>query len=105
MQSFPPCIQVSQVNERNVQETLRIQGLIRQEIYELILKGNERDSFDLSKFSATHTKRDIKRTRQLLTDIVNELTALGWKTQFSYGDTALFIFADKKPDNCYDDGL
>ena len=105
MQSFPPCIQVGQVNERNVQETLRIQRLLRQEIYELVLKGNERDSFDLTKFSTVYTKRDIKQTRQLIVDIVDELTDLGWKTQFSYGDTVLFIFADKKPDNCYDDGL
>jgi hypothetical protein len=105
MNTFPDHINVSQSEERKTQAFLRLQGLARQEIYELIIKGDERDYFDTSKFSERYTKRDQKLTSELMTRIVKELNDLGWKTQYSFGGTGLFIFADKKPSNCYDDGL
>lgn len=105
MNAFPDFIEVSKVAERSAQSFIRLQCLARQEIYELILQGDEGDYFALDKFSARYTKRDIKLTRALMDDIIKELHALGWKTQFSFGGTGLFIFARAKPSNCYDDGL
>lgn len=105
MQSFPSCIQVNRVDERYQEERKRLQNLIRKEIYELILRNDERESFDLEKFSIFNTRRDVKLVFQLLSAIIIELKELGWKTQFCYGNTVLFIFANEKPSNCYDNGL
>ena len=105
MNQFPPYIEVSQLEERKEQATLRLQALIRQEIHDLLLKGDERDYFDLTKFGSMYVERDVEKVKHLLEPIVGELNALGWKTTTSYGGTALFVYVSQKPSNCWEDGF
>ena len=41
------------------------------------------------------------KTEGELKQICNELSEAGWKTTLSYGDTGLFVYRNKTPDNCW----
>lgn len=80
----------SKIRETNILKTLR------KRVYDLILKGDENDFFDLVIFDKQNVN-DISLTKKLGQIIIEELHSLGWKTKLSYGDTGLFIYSTENP--------
>jgi hypothetical protein len=70
--------------------------LMRKNIYHLVIKGNEKDFFDLEIFNRQHVG-NIEITKKIASNLVDELHSLGWKTVYSYGDTGLFIYTSEEP--------
>lgn len=76
---------------------------MRKEIFELMLKGDENNYFDLDKFARQYeiTPENIESMRSILS---GELEELGWKTKTSFGGSGLFIYStDEPPMSCYQD--
>ena len=71
-------------------------SLLRKEIYDFILDAKEDDFFDLVIFDK-RVNKDMKNTKMMCNQIVQELNYLGWKTKLSYGDTGLFIYSTENP--------
>jgi hypothetical protein len=69
---------------------------LRENIFLMILKGDENEFFDLDTFNRLNIN-DMSLTKSLSDQIVTELESLGWKTKYSYGDTALFIYSTSDP--------
>lgn len=95
MESFPKHISPS--NKENFTEIRKenLLRVLRNKIYELILKGNENDFFDLVIFDKQNVN-NLSLTKNLLQTIIEELQNLGWKTKLSYGDTGLFIYSTEE---------
>ncbi len=64
---------------------------LRKKIYEFVLKGKEKDFFDLEKFKNNRVK-DGHEMDRITTTIRRELEELGWKTKVVFGDTALVVY-------------
>jgi hypothetical protein len=70
--------------------------LLRKNIFHLVLKGNEKEFFDLEIFNRQHV-HSTEITNLLANQVIEELHTLGWKTILSYGGTGLFIYSTEEP--------
>jgi hypothetical protein len=43
--------------------------------------------------------------KELVNEVILELQQKGWKCQLSFGGTGLFVYANEKPKNCWEDEL
>ena len=103
MKEFPDSCNVN--NKSEFPELLHNRNLcyLRRDIYELILKEDETNYFDLSKFA--HNREISDADLKKMIDIVqSELVGRGWKTKTSFGGTGLFIYSSENPPtNCFPD--
>jgi hypothetical protein len=86
--------------------TERIMKLFRSEIYDhLISRSEENDYFDIEGFCKRY-KYDRYDFTSILNKVLTELKKIGWKTELSYGDSAVFIYStEEKPRSCWNDEL
>jgi hypothetical protein len=96
MKQFPENIRSDNKENFSVVNYDRILCLLRQDIYNHMLKGNENSLFDLDRFSRQNEEK-IDVIQKMTETIMEELTQLGWKCKLSYGDTALFIYTSENP--------
>ena len=78
---------------------------LRQELYELIIQGNENDYFDIGGFGRRRLRDDADILERMKNTVVQELTDMGWTCQSSHAGTALFIYSGDMPPSCYPDGF
>jgi len=106
MNTFPDTLKPeNKKNFKNIYYKYVLQCL-RKELYENILKNDEKDYFDIDKFTYKYYKKDIDNMKKLTDDIVKELIEIGWKCKTSFGGTVIFVYStDKPPDNCWDDSF
>lgn len=105
MKSFPETLGVIYKNtfqQRNYEYKL---GLLRKEIYELILNAIHSNFVDLDNFCRTKLEGDKEVLCEMVDTVTTELEGLGWSVNTSYGGTALFVYVGDKPKNCYDDSI
>ena len=76
------------------------QKIIYNDIYINIINNNQFEYFDISQFKRQH-KLDTVIMDTLITNLILELTKIGWKTQLAYGNTGLFIYDNELPVNCW----
>lgn len=91
------------VNKENFKKILATKqlNLLRKEICDFILQGDEDSFYDIDDFNREHIK-DVKKTLEMVQIVSEELHKIGWKTYLGRGDTALYIYSyDEKPDNFY----
>lgn len=69
---------------------------MRKDIYDLMIKGNENDFFDLVVFRNRH-QLTSSEVREIADILILELNERGWKTVLSYADTGLFIYSTENP--------
>jgi|TARA_B110000259_G_scaffold188246_1_gene245903 hypothetical protein len=102
MKEFPKKLNVNNIDKFSTYRLERVLAYMRKEITENMLFRNEENYFDLEKFKNMFvlTKENLE---EIILIIVKELEILGWKTQLGFGGTALFIFIDSLPANCYED--
>lgn len=101
MDKFPDHLNVNCKEEFYSHRMVRIQRKMRKLIYDLMLKGNELDFFDLDLFNREYVN-DMKLTTLLINEICDELEKLGWKTFLGYGGTGLYIYSSEElPPNVY----
>ena len=103
MKEFPSHFKPENKGDFSEYRYKRNLAYMRKEIFELVLKGNENDYFDLDIFRKTYCieRSDLKN---MLIKIMEELTNLGWNVKTSFGETGLFIFSSEKPpESCHDD--
>jgi len=82
----------------------RTKCYLRRDIYEHMISKPENDYFAINTFNEQKVN-NLELTKKMVQEIIPELEALGWKCQLAFGQTGLFIYSDKKPANCYDDGF
>ena len=104
MKNFPDKIKPENKNNFDSMNYERVKCYLRRDLYEHIISHEEKDYFELDAFNKARIN-DMEKVRQMADELVIELEKLGWKCQFSYGGTGLFIFANEPPPNCYPDGF
>lgn len=104
MKEFPDILNVS--NKSNFEVICYDRNLcyLRRELYEHIIRYDEDNYFDIEKFCSNFHIKKLE-IESMIQKAITELTSIGWKCKLSYGGTALFIYSDKIPKNCWDDGL
>lgn len=70
---------------------------MRKEIEDIILNCNENECLDLVMFKNKHNVKDMKFVLEMCQILKTELEKLGWNTILTYGNTAFYIYYDKKP--------
>ena len=77
----------------------------RQSIFDHMIRCEESEFFDIDKFRISNTIEATDHDDMMSKIIIiirDELQQqLGWKTELSYGGTALFIYSDTRPRNCW----
>ena len=90
----------------------RIRIKLYLEIEEFLLRrsmypDHETQYFDITDFVQRecpyYNANDINSL--FMSELIVQLTQLGWKTTLSFGGTGLFIYKSERPKNCYDDGF
>lgn len=81
----------------------RTLNLLRKEIYDhIISRKDENDYFDIDIFFKKCNYYYKENFSRIIKTILDELTFIGWKTQLSFGDTAIFIYStEEKPSSCW----
>ena len=82
----------------------RLKCYLRRDLYEHILSHQESDYFSLDQFN-TQRSNDMNLVKELVNEVILELQQKGWKCQLSFGGTGLFVYANEKPKNCWEDEL
>ena len=76
---------------------------MRDNIFDLILSGDENNYFEIDIFSRMYKLKKNQSDKMVLT-ISNELKSLGWKIKQSFGGTGLFIYStDFLPSSCFEE--
>lgn len=104
MEEFPSHFIPENYEEFNKYNFDRNLAYIRKEIYELVIRGDKTQYFDLDKFSNDHSV-SMKDLKNLVTIVSSELIKLGWVVVSSYGGSGLFVYTGDIPSNCYPDGF
>ncbi len=105
MKHLPKGLHVNNITNFRKDYIARAECYFRRDIYEHVLISDENNYFTLEdfrlKFKLTSSDMEI-----LTTNIISELSTLGWKCKTSYNDTALFIYSTEDPPPlCYPDGF
>jgi hypothetical protein len=100
MKSFPETIHRDKKSDFKKINYERLIQLFRQLVYEHIIISDEENYVELDKFASTHKVSD-EDFGKIVETIRDELHELKWKTEVTFGDTALFIYSDKKPKTCW----
>lgn len=79
----------------------RLLSYMRRELYELVLSENKEDFFNLDGFSDRFALQ-AEETLTLAKTLATELEQLGWTVNFSYADTALFVYTGERPLRCFE---
>jgi len=80
----------------------RTKCYLRRELYEHILSNHESNYFVIENFAEKYANGNSALVIELLNELIAELNNLNWNCTFSFGNTGLFIWSDKKPDNCFE---
>jgi hypothetical protein len=75
----------------------------RKEIYEMMIKNDENDFFDLDGFCRKHLSNDREIMKQMTDAAIIELEEMGWTCKICYGSSGLYIFSGDPPPSCYPD--
>lgn len=103
MKEFPNSCNVNNKSEFTKLLYNRNLCYLRRDIYDLLLKEDETNYFDLSKFA---NNRDIldDDIKKMTKSVQDELEVRGWKTKTSFAGTGLFIYStENPPSNCFPD--
>jgi len=101
MKQFPDILNVSSKN--NFPELLKESclSLLRKDIFDMIIRGNESTFYDIDTFNRQHV-HDMKKTEEMVQLVCEELAALGWKTFLGFGGTGLYVYSsEEKPVGAY----
>jgi hypothetical protein len=101
MNTFPEELNV--VNKESFCDLLFKENLkiMRNELYNFIINGNEQDFYDLDTFNRKYIK-NINKTHEMVDILSNELKNLGWNTYLGFGGTGLYIYStEEKPKNAW----
>lgn len=111
MNKFPDHIDIRNKNpiiqpyKKNFEEynNERILKLLRNEIYDhIISRKDENDYFDIDIFFRKNNYYYKENFANILKIVLDEISNLGWKTQLSFGDSAVFIYStEEKPSSCW----
>jgi hypothetical protein len=104
MKEFPDILSVKNKSKLGKIKYNRVMCYLRKELYEHILLQPEDIYYEIDAFDKKYNK-DMNVTKKMISSAIVELKRLGWKCIVSYGGTGMFIFSDKKPQNCYEDDL
>jgi len=101
MKNFPSNFTPTNQNFSEINKK-RIQCYLRREIYEHVISHKEDEYFSLDTFSSKFNMK-LEDIKEQISCVVEELKNINWKCSYSYGETALFIYREEKPKNCWDE--
>jgi hypothetical protein len=96
MNSFPEHLLPERKEDFTIIRKEILINQMRKDIYDLMIKGNENDFFDLVVFRNRY-QLTSSEVREIADILISELNERGWKTVLSYADTGLFIFSTENP--------
>jgi hypothetical protein len=103
MKSFPSNLTPEKKHKFSIYKYNRVLSLLRTEITELVLEGDENNYFELDNFQRRHKIRD-EELNKMFTIVSEELKQLGWNVKTSFANTGMFIYStDEPPPSCHDD--
>ena len=103
MKEFPSRLRPENKENFSKYRYERSLAYMRKDIFELVLREDENNYFELDNFARVHSvkKNEMERMRDTVMD---ELKKLGWNVKTSFGGTGLFIYStDEPPPSCYTD--
>lgn len=100
MKEFPAHLKPGNKQKLDEVNLNRLKCYLRRDLYEHVISHEESDYFSLDEFN--QRVNNMETTKKLVGEVMKELQKLGWNCVLSFGGTGLFIYADKKPANCYD---
>jgi hypothetical protein len=101
MKEFPKNLSVKYKQRFPEIYYMRMKCYLRKELYEHIISREEKDYFSLDEFNSRF-RVSMEITQKIIREVIPELETLGWTCKLSFGDTGLFIYSDKKPENCWE---
>jgi hypothetical protein len=103
MKTFPSKLHAN--NKANFPAINYARGLcyLRKTLYEHIISHEESEYFSIDDFIANFPQFKTQDAKKMLNELIQELIDIGWNCKLSFGGTALFIFAEKPPANCWED--
>jgi hypothetical protein len=95
MKNFPECLNVK--NKENFEKINynRLKCYLRRDLFEHITSHTEDDYFSLDEFDKR--VNNMKITKALVKELIEELKSLGWNCKTSFGGTGLFIYSSETP--------
>lgn len=103
MKEFPKLLNPNNKARFSRLYQVRLTCYLRRELYEHIISHEEHDYFSVDGFRAKHEISDQKVVESVFKVVITELQELGWKCQLSFGGSGLFVYANEKPKNCWED--
>ena len=98
MISFTDDIHVRNISNFQNLNIKRIESLLRQEIYDILLTRKDENVYvDLDIFLMKHCNKKSCLLENIVKNIRDELKNLGWNTKLGFGDTGLFIYSTENP--------
>lgn len=98
METLPEILNVKNKDLFKSYNDNRIKKMINKEIFDLIVsRDTENEYYDLDNFSIRYLDRNIKKMREIMDSIIDELKTLGWTCKYSFNDTGLFIYSTENP--------
>ena len=95
-QTFAELVKPKNLSDRETLYTNVVLDEVRWDLYLFLLsRESEENFFDLTKY--IEKLGDVA----IFQCIINSLKTAGWKMSMSFGDTALFIYKEDKPKNCW----
>ena len=98
METLPEILNVKNKDLFKSYNDNRIKKMINKEIFDLIVsRDTENEYYDLDNFSIRYLDRNIKKMREIMDSIKDDLKTLGWTCKYSFNDTGLFIYSTENP--------
>lgn len=100
MREFPETLNVRNKENFSRIRYERLKCYLRRDLYEHILSGRENVYFCLDKLK--EELKDENERGRMINEVIEELKMLGWNCQLVYGSSGLFVYSDKRPENCFE---
>jgi hypothetical protein len=101
MKEFPSRLKPENKEKFSQYRYERSLAYMRKDIFELVLRGDENNYFELDNFARVHSLKKNEMERMSNT-VMDELKKLGWNVKTSFGGTGLFVYStDEPPPSCY----
>jgi hypothetical protein len=103
MKKFPGNINVK--NKENFKKIYynRIKCYLRRTIYEHMLKNEESNYFSIEEFNTEKKIENPEITIKIISELIPELIAVGWKCTLAFGKTGLYIYSTEKSPYTWED--
>lgn len=100
MKEFPKILVPANQSKFGQYSYNRLKCRMRKNIYEYIIANKQGEYYS---FESDIKELGTVDRKKIIDELKQELIKLGWNVATTFGNTGLFVYGDKKPDNLYED--